>query len=184
MHPLTGEDVSLNDAVRRGFVDAQIFEDQSEGFADTETKRFDARLPVAAFGIDKRITCMRTKFNKDGTSLLQVEIESLRPTRGIYEMDEVDDFSSGSMQSSTTRSATHEYRQVVDINSVHHIKEAPSVSFIEPVVQSTVRTERNFQLKQADRVEKVIDDDQRGKLEIGTVIVLNSYSFRQKLVKI
>ncbi len=36
---------------------------------------------------------MRTKFNKDGTSILQVEIESLKPTQGVYELDEVDDFS-------------------------------------------------------------------------------------------
>ena len=84
--------MALNDAVRRGFIDAQIFEDQSEGFTDNESKRFDSRLPVAAFGIDKKITCMRTKFNQDGTSMLQVEIESLKPTRGIYELDEVDDF--------------------------------------------------------------------------------------------
>ncbi len=71
-------------------------------------------------------------------------------------------------RSTTTRSTTHEYRQVVDINSVHHIKEVPTVSFTEPVIQQNiVRSEKSFHLHQGDRdlnlesrrIEKVIDDD-------------------------
>lgn len=177
IHPQTGEVISLNDSVRRGFVDAQIYEDKNEGI-DTDTKRFDSRLPVAAFGIDKKITCMRTKFNKDGTSMLQVEIESLKPTRGIYELDEIEDFNQNSMKEVHSRTnSSHEIRQVVDINSVHHVKETPNpqmIQLMQPV--HNLKTEKNFNIHHVDkelgtsldsqRFEKIIDDDQRGVIKI------------------
>lgn len=175
IHPQTGELIQLNDAVRRGFVDAQIFEDESEG-VDATTKRYDSRLPVDAFGIDKRITCMRTKFNKDGSSVLQVEIESLKPTRGIYEMDEVEDFSSSSSKEVRT-SSRQEFRQVVDINSVQKIKPEIDESQLQPLIQpvNNIKHEKIHNVQQIDkefgahldtqRVEKVIDDD-RGVVKI------------------
>ena len=140
---------------------------------DATTKRYDSRLPVDAFGNDKRITCMRTKFNRDGTSVLQVEIESLKPTQGIYEMDEVEDFSSSS-NSEVRSSSRQEFRQVIDINSVQKIKpeidESQLMPLIEPI--NNIRHEKVHNVQQIDkefgahldtqRVEKVIDDD-RGR---------------------
>ena len=163
MHPQTGEVISLTDAVRKGLVDAQIFEKTNE----------DLNLPVAAFGIDKKITSMRTKFNKDGSSMLQIEIESLKPTRGIYELDEIEDFQHGSIKEingAQTATSTHEYRQVVDINSVHRVKEDQQQRQVIQIVQpvNNVKQERSVVVHQVSRelglsldskrVEKVIDD--------------------------
>lgn len=123
IHPLSGEQVSLGDAVRKGLVQAQSFgTTTSEQPATGRT--FDPRLPIGAFGIDKQIKSMRTKFNRDGTSVLQIDIESTRPTRGVYEVDEIEEFTVNEKLDATNNGgpqATTELRRVVDINSVHRV---------------------------------------------------------------
>lgn len=179
IHPDTREVVSLNDAVRRGLVDAQIFDDVSDG--KDESHRYDSRLPVAAFGIDKKVTNMRTKFNKDGTSIIQIEIESLKPTRGVYELDEIEDFNygHGSIKeiNISSKASSQEIRQVVDINSVHRIKDESSSHYhelVEPI--NNVKTEKTVLVNQvskefggsldSQRIEHVIDDDRIARIDV------------------
>ena len=180
IHPDTREVVPLNDAVRRGLVDAQIFDDVSDG--KDESQRYDSRLPVAAFGIDKKVTNMRTKFNKDGTSIIQIEIESLKPTRGVYELDEIEDFTNGhggsikEINISSKSNSTHEVRQVIDINSVHRIKDESNhvTEMVQPI--NHMKTEKSVLVTQVNkefggsldsqRIEHVIDDDRIARIDV------------------
>lgn len=125
IHPITNEHISLGDAVRKNLIQAQSF---SSSGADN---RYDPRLPVGAFGIDKQIKSMRTKFNRDGTSVLQIDIESTRPSRGVYEVDEIEEFTvNEKLDQQQDRLNGGEFRRVVDINSVHRVdnpQQQPSI---------------------------------------------------------
>ena len=179
IHPVSREVISIGDAVRKGLINAQTCDHLSS--SSGEIKKYDNRLPVGDFGIDKKIKSMRTKFNKDGTSVLQIDIESTKPTRGIYEVDEIEEFtvkepksqsdSSSSSSSSFVRkesstSSSSEYRQVVDINSVHKVKDETRIVHVQPVVNAyaeknvlKVEVNKELGLKSAKRIEDIIDDE-------------------------
>ena len=129
---------------------------------------------------------MRTKFNPDGTSVLQIDIESTKPTRGIYEVDEIEEFTVNEPTSpktapsheayrreSSSSTSSSEFRQVIDINSVHTVKENndatshPAIAttntfidkkFVKVEVNKTLGTATDL-LKAARRIENVLDDD-------------------------
>ena len=119
---------------------------------------------------------MRTKFNKDGTSVLQIDIESTKPTRGIYEVDEIEEFTvnepTSPHDSNETNSSngTNEFRQVIDINSVHTVKETSSGEETPQSAVTNTYVDKKFvkvevnkkiggDLKTAKRIENVVDDE-------------------------
>ncbi len=80
INPINKEILHIHDAIQCGFVEAKISETLHDGH--DEQGFYDKRLPVGDFGIDKSIRSMRTKFNTDGSSVLLIDIESTKPTRG------------------------------------------------------------------------------------------------------
>lgn len=183
IHPITKEAISIGDAIRKGFVNAKIFDDET-------SKRYDTRLPVGDFGIDKKIKSMRTKFNKDGTSVLQIDIECTKPTKGIYEVDEIEEFTINETQLADQRQSlrpasydgrreisqvNREIRQVVDINSVHRVNDEETESQrnallkLEPTTTTNIIKEKNVLKVEINkelgadlkirRFEDVIDDE-------------------------
>lgn len=175
IHPITKELFGINDSVRKGLIDAQIYEPQQQQ-QQSSKQNVETSLPIGDFGIDKRITSMRTKFNADGSSVLQIDIESTMPTRGLYEIDEIE-VNTGHAATSTASShqtySSSEFRQVVDINSVHRVNRDPAevnrqqqqlIQIVQPihnikqeksVVYQQINKEFNLDSK---RVEKVLDD--------------------------
>jgi len=164
IHPVTNESINIGDSVRKGLIDAQIYDNVMD-----EPPRMEAKLPIGDFGIDKRVTSMRTKFNADGTSILQIDIESTMPTSGVYEVDEI--VEEGSMNKSFNthhHASTSEFRQVVDINSVHRVTDPNQQRQVIQIVQpiNNLKQEKSVVVHQVNkefgmdskRVEKVIDD--------------------------
>lgn len=167
VHPVNREEISIGEAVRKGLINAQIFAGDM-----IEPKRFDSRLPVGDFGIDKKIRSMRTKFNKDGTSVLQIDIESTKPVKGVYEVDEIEELTCNEPIVDKPKSA---HRQVIDINSVHRLSEQ-TVHRIDQLPINNVYREKNivniainkeigadFDIK---RIEDVVDDERSGVIRI------------------
>ena len=169
VHPVNREEIEIGDAMRKGLIDAQVF-DNAEA-----ARRYDTRLPVGDFGVDKRITSMRTKFNKDGSSVLQIDIESTKPTKGIYDVDEVEDIQRLPIQNQN-------HRQRIDINSVHRVNGSDSSDSPSKIHQQIihitqpVHKEKNVLITQINkefgsdidlkRVEKVVDDEHSSVLKI------------------
>ena len=135
INPVTREVLSLQEAIDRGFIEAQV------GY------EYDRRLPVGNFGIDKHIKSMSTKFRQDGLSVLQVDIESTQPTKGVYEVDEIEEYTIKPEKIKNEYSIDHQdsttttHRQVIDINSVYHIppssQPAPSTTKIDVPIFNT-----------------------------------------------
>ena len=171
IHPVNREEMSIGEAVRKGLINAQIFT------GDFEPKRFDSRLPVANFGIDKKIRSMRTKFNKDGTSVLQIDIESTKPIKGVYEVDEIEELTcTEPVDAHAAKSSYDRRRQVIDIStvnrfgeqSVHTVDQLPirNVYKDKNVVNIAINREigNEFDIK---RIEDVLDDsDSSGVIRI------------------
>jgi hypothetical protein len=158
---------------------------------------------------------MRTKFNKDGTSVLQIDIESTKPTRGIYEVDEIEEFTVNEAPSSNeadrrrestssnNSSSTSEFRQVIDINSVHTVKEPserqqqqqqqqqqiqPNITntiidkkFVKIETTKTINAENL--LKTARRIENIVDDDMSFDKNTRTITRINIDKNRQNGAK-
>lgn len=77
-HPITGEVFSINEAIQKGFINtADSIDAKRAGAGNTANP-----IPVGEFGIEKQVKSIRTKFNKDGTSVLQIDIESTKPSKG------------------------------------------------------------------------------------------------------
>ena len=161
IHPITKEIINITDSVRKGLIDAQIYENGNEPMQTRQS--IDTNLPIGDFGIDKRVTSMRTKFNADGTSILQIDIESTMPTRGVYEIDEIEELNnrdsavkfSTTGSSAKTFSQTSEFRQVVDINSVHRVNRESSdnqrqvIQIIQPI--NNIKQEKNVVVHQISK---------------------------------
>ncbi|RNA44605.1 microtubule-actin cross-linking factor isoforms 1 2 3 5-like [Brachionus plicatilis] len=165
VHPVSGQEMSIGEAVRKGLINAQIFA------GDCEPRRFDPRLPVAHFGIDKKIRSVRTKFNKDGTSVLQIDIESTKPVKGVYEVDEIEEVTCTEPIDSAEQSTQ---RQVVDINSVHCVSEqqqqtqVAASNFVRDknVVNIAINKEIGARVFDIERIEDVLDEDRPGVIRI------------------
>ncbi|CAF0712705.1 unnamed protein product [Brachionus calyciflorus] len=166
IHPISKEIMSIGEAVKKGLINAQIFS------GDFEPKRFDSRLPIGDFGIDKKIRSMRTKFNKDGTSVLQIDIESTKPIKGVYEVDEIEELTCNEPLNQDYRLS---HRQVIDINSVHRINEENKTEkYDKPIhnlykdkniVNIEINKELGSDLK-IRRIEDVVEDDRSGVVRI------------------
>ena len=155
VHPVTRELVGLAEAIRLGFIRAETTttttttNDQQQ---QQSSSRYDAS------GVDKRIKSTRHTTNSDGTSVLQIEIECARPTRGFYQVDEIeemaplatsniDDHHHLQQHHQQTANTTTTCRQVVDINSVHRVvHQQQQQQSIEDEERQRQRNEIKFEL--------------------------------------
>ena len=177
LNPNTKETFTLHEAIERGYITVK------------KGNEYDKRLPVGNFGIDKQIKSMHTKVRQDGSSVLQIDIESTQPTRGIYEVDEIEEYTLKPPQQANHKSEyviehqdTTSHRQVIDINSVHRIPSTASATATTskidvPLVSSNHFYDKNvlvFEINKEiganykiDRQEHIIeDDDNKRKLYI------------------
>jgi hypothetical protein len=170
-NPVTREVFTLHEAIEKGFIEAR------------NGNEYDKRLPVGNFGIDKNIKSMRTKFRQDGSSFIQIDIESTKPTSGVYEVDEFEEYVVKPQQAQhrTEYVIDHhdaknrqEYRQVIDINSVYRIPPTATTKIDVPITTTTTTTTNNvhheknilvFEINKEigtdykiERQENVIDD--------------------------
>jgi hypothetical protein len=153
IHPITKEIFSLNEAIHKGYVNT------NENSTSNNKKQ---QIPHGDFGIDKKVKSIRTKFNRDGTSVLQIDIESTKPSKGIFEIDEIEEFTLNQ------HLEQQQERQVIDINSVNRVNQrCPSPLKIEEM-EVNLKHEKATSVQEfnkvlgADltikRIEDVIDD--------------------------
>ncbi len=162
--------LTIHEAIQQGLINTTSSESTEHG--QNSHRNPQLRIPVGDFGIDKHVKSIRTKFNKDGTSVLQIDIESTKPTKGIFEIDEIEEFTlnqklPGHHQSSIEID-TDSIRQVVDINSVQTVRQAVSPSqrlelleynFKKDREQRVYETERELGSELSiQRIEDVLDD--------------------------
>jgi hypothetical protein len=175
-HPVSGEVLTINEAINQGFINTASTEssdDQQLKQKSLGNKGGSQVIPVGDFGIDKQVKSIRTKFNKDGTSVLQIDIESTRPTKGIFEIDEIEEFTLNQKlpEQVVTTEQQSQTRQVVDINSVQTVRtrcdsESPTrridtldLNFKKEREQRVHETEREIGGELSiKRIEDVVDD--------------------------
>jgi hypothetical protein len=162
--------LTINEAIQQGLINTTTSESLEHRPGGQEPPGESPRIPVGDFGIDKHVKSIRTKFNKDGTSVLQIDIESTKPTRGIFEIDEIEEFTLNQRLASQPAAQVDadSVRQVVDINSVQTVRQPVSPPRRVELLECNLKKEREQRVYEAEseiggelsirRIEDVIDD--------------------------